>query len=205
VQWTVQTVYLSIIGNGVYAVYNRYEPKLNSPDNIYCRHPSTKINQHPFSSFGYGNYERGDRHYCPLCLYMLHFVQLTHKNEIHTTAVCKVCGLTLLLRVGTLWRWGDGLFFEVPSLAGDALLTTLHPLLENMLHTVEHFEISCLGARFSWLEKYRNRTERDLNWILCSAWKKWIGGTPLEHSLYSPDLVLVYGQVRSALCFERPA
>jgi hypothetical protein len=22
---------------------------------------------------------------------------------------------------------------------------------------------------------------RDLNWILCSAWKKWIGGTPLEH------------------------
>jgi hypothetical protein len=29
---------------------------------------------------------------------------------------------------------------------------------------------------------------RDLNWILCSAWKKWIGGTPLEHPPYSPDL-----------------
>jgi hypothetical protein len=28
-------------------------------------------------------------------------------------AVCKVHGLTLLLRVGTLWRCGDGLFFEV--------------------------------------------------------------------------------------------
>jgi hypothetical protein len=30
---------------------------------------------------------------------------------------------------------------------------------------------------------------RDLNWILCSAWKKWIGGTPLEHPPYSPNLV----------------
>jgi hypothetical protein len=36
----------------------------------------------------------------------------------------------LLLRVGTLWC-GDGLFFEVPPLASDALLTTLHPLLER--------------------------------------------------------------------------
>jgi hypothetical protein len=37
-------------------------------------------------------------------------------------------GLTFLLRVGTLWRCGDGLFFEVPPLASDALHTTLHPL-----------------------------------------------------------------------------
>jgi hypothetical protein len=36
-------------------------------------------------------------------------------------------------RVGTLWRYGDGLFFEVLPLASDALLTTLHPLLENVL------------------------------------------------------------------------
>jgi hypothetical protein len=49
----------------------------------------------------------------------------------NTRAVCKVRGLTLLLRVGTLWRYGDGLFFEVPPSASDALLTTLHPLLEN--------------------------------------------------------------------------
>jgi hypothetical protein len=35
------------------------------------------------------------------------------------------------LRVGTLWRCGDGLFFKVPPLASDALLTTL-PLLENV-------------------------------------------------------------------------
>jgi hypothetical protein len=62
-----------------------------------------------------------------------------------------------------LGRCGDGLFFEVPHLASDALLTTLHPLLENVLQTVDHFEIPCLGAPFSWLEKPRNRMERDLN------------------------------------------
>jgi hypothetical protein len=32
----------------------------------------------------------------------------------------------------------------------------LHLLLENMLQIVDHFEISCLGALFSWLEKPRN-------------------------------------------------
>jgi hypothetical protein len=48
-------------------------------------------------------------------------------------------------------------------LASDALLTKLHPLLENVLQTVDHFEISCLGALFSWLEKPRNRMGRDLN------------------------------------------
>jgi hypothetical protein len=64
---------------------------------------------------------------------------------------------SILLRVGTWWRCGDGLFFEVPPLASDALLTKLHPLLENVLQTVDHFEISCLGAPFSWLEKPRNR------------------------------------------------
>jgi hypothetical protein len=43
---------------------------------------------------------------------------------------------TLLLRIGTSWRCGDGLFFEVPPLKNDTLLTTLHPLLENVLQTV---------------------------------------------------------------------
>jgi hypothetical protein len=58
-----------------------------------------------------------------------------------------------------LWRCGDGIVFEVPPLASDALLTTLHPLLEieNVLKTVDHFEIFCLGAPFSGLEKPRNR------------------------------------------------
>jgi hypothetical protein len=62
-----------------------------------------------------------------------------------------------------LWRCGDGLFFEISSLASDAFLTTLHPLLENMLETVDHFEISCLGAPFSWLEKPRNLMGQDLD------------------------------------------
>jgi hypothetical protein len=62
-----------------------------------------------------------------------------------------------------LWRCGDGLFFEVTPLASDALLTTLHPLLEYVLQTVDHFEISCIRAPFSWLEKPRNRMERDLD------------------------------------------
>jgi hypothetical protein len=33
-------------------------------------------------------------------------------------------------------RCSDGLFFEIPPLASDALLTALHPHLENVLHTV---------------------------------------------------------------------
>jgi hypothetical protein len=73
-------------------------------------------------------------------------------------------------------------------LASDILLTTLHPLLENVLQTVDHFEISYVGAPFPWLEKPRNRMGLDLNWILCSDWKKWVGRTPSEHPPYSPDL-----------------
>jgi hypothetical protein len=48
-------------------------------------------------------------------------------------------------------------------LESDALLTTLHPLLKNVLQTVDHFEISCFGAPFSWLEKTRNRMGQDLD------------------------------------------
>jgi hypothetical protein len=72
-------------------------------------------------------------------------------------AVWKVRGVALLLQVGTLWRCGDDIFSEVPPLESDALLTPLHPLLENVLQTVDNFKISCLGALFSWLEKPRNR------------------------------------------------
>jgi hypothetical protein len=43
--------------------------------------------------------------------------------------------------------------FEISQLASDALLTTLHPLLENVLQAIDHFEISCFGAAFSCLEK----------------------------------------------------
>jgi len=55
----------------------------------------------------------------------------------------------------------------------------------SMLQIVDHFKIFCLGAPFSWLEKPRNCTGRDLNWILCLAWKKWIDGIPLEHLPYN--------------------
>jgi hypothetical protein len=47
-------------------------------------------------------------------------------------------------------------FFEVPPLAGDALLTMLHLLPKNLLQTIDRFEISCLGAPVSLLEKPRN-------------------------------------------------
>jgi hypothetical protein len=115
----------------------------------------------------------------------------SHWQFLNMRAIWKVRGLTLLFRVGTLWRCGDSLFFEVPPLESDALLTTLHQLLENVLQTVDHFEISCLGAPFSWLEKPRNRMGRDLNWILCSPWKKWIGETPLQHPSYSPHIIFI--------------
>jgi hypothetical protein len=55
-----------------------------------------------------------------------------------------------------LWRWGDDLFFEVPPLESDVLLTKLHPLLKTVLQTIDHFETSCLSAPFSQFEKPKN-------------------------------------------------
>jgi hypothetical protein len=80
-------------------------------------------------------------------------------------AVCKVCGLTLLLQVRTLLGCGDNLFLEVPPLASNALLAMLHPLLKNVLQTIDHFKISCLRALFSWLEKPRNCMGWDLDYM----------------------------------------
>jgi hypothetical protein len=71
-------------------------------------------------------------------------------------AICEVHGLTLLHSVRAWWRCGDSLLFKIPPLASDALLTTFHPLLDNMLQIIDHFKISCLRAPFSWLEKPRN-------------------------------------------------
>jgi hypothetical protein len=45
----------------------------------------------------------------------------------YTRAVWKVRGFNLLLRVGTSWKCGDGLFFEVPPLASDAPLNNATP------------------------------------------------------------------------------
>jgi hypothetical protein len=83
-----------------------------------------------------------------------------------TRVVWKVRGLALLLRVGTLWRCSDDLFFKVHPLASDALLTMLHSLLKNVLQTIGHFEISCLEAPFSWLEKPRNHMGWDLDYMV---------------------------------------
>jgi hypothetical protein len=79
---------------------------------------------------------------------------------VRTRAVWKVGAVTSLLRIGTSWKCGDGLFFEVLPLASDALLTTLHPLLENVLQTVcrkLQENSGTGGAHFSWLEKPKNR------------------------------------------------
>jgi hypothetical protein len=62
--------------------------------------------------------------------------ELSHQWKESTRVIYTVRGLTILLPVGTLWRCGDGLFFEVPPLESDTLLTTLHPFLENVLQTV---------------------------------------------------------------------
>jgi hypothetical protein len=43
---------------------------------------------------------------------------------------------------------GDRLFFEVPPLASDALLTMVHPLLENMLQTVITLKFLALELPF---------------------------------------------------------
>jgi hypothetical protein len=58
-----------------------------------------------------------------------------------------------------LWRCGDGLFFEIPPLASDALLTTLHPLLENALQTVDNKFLAselpfhgCISPEIAWGE-----------------------------------------------------
>jgi hypothetical protein len=72
----------------------------------------------------------------------------------------------LITLVGILWRCSDGLFFQVPPLASDALLTTLHPLFEKVLQTNDHFKISCLGAPFSWFEKPRNCMGQ-----VCTIWQ----------------------------------
>jgi hypothetical protein len=54
-------------------------------------------------------------------------------------------------------------FFKVPPLASDAFLTMLHPLLKKVLQTTDNFEISCLGAPFSWFEKPINHMWQDMN------------------------------------------
>jgi hypothetical protein len=57
-----------------------------------------------------------------------------------------------------------------------------------MLQTIDHFEISCLGAPFSWLEKAQKShgARSELNSVF--GLEKVDGGTPLEQPPYRPDL-----------------
>jgi hypothetical protein len=41
-----------------------------------------------------------------------------------------------------------------------------YPLLENVLQTVDQFEISCLRPPLSWLEKPRNRMGQGLDYMV---------------------------------------
>jgi hypothetical protein len=50
---------------------------------------------------------------CKLIPFVMRTVTLSEWIVI-TRAGCKFRGLTLLLQVGTSWRCGDGIVFEVP-------------------------------------------------------------------------------------------
>jgi hypothetical protein len=67
-------------------------------------------------------------------------------------------------------------FFQVPPLVSSELLTTLHPFPENVLQTVDHFEISCFGAPFSWLE-----TAQKLDAATCGLYGGCSNGVPPIH------------------------
>jgi len=184
---------------------NRRQYSSHSFPNGHYVHDMQTYNEHD-SKFVYTNIcMRAVWKVCRLAAVHCCYVKRTpFRMAEQQRAVWKVRGFTLLL--GTLWRCGDSLFFEAPPLASDALLTMLHPLLKNVLQTVDHFKISCLRAPFSWLEKPRNCMGQDVNWILCPAWKEWTGGTPLEHLPYAVMPLSAYSSALSSvhILFKRP-
>jgi hypothetical protein len=116
-----------------------------------------------------------------LALRILYIMSTEYIIAIYTRAVWKFRRLTLLLRVGTLWRCGDGLFFEVPPFTSDALLTTLHPLLVNGVTVVLKEPFLGWRSNFSGASALRN-------WKVVMDELTEISGTPLEHPPHSPDL-----------------
>jgi uncharacterized membrane protein len=66
--------------------------------------------------------------------------------DLYTKAACRVHGITLLPRVGTLWSAVTVSFSKYLPWQAMHFLTTPHPLLENVLQTVDHFEISCFWS-----------------------------------------------------------
>jgi hypothetical protein len=109
----------------------------------------------------------------------------------------------------TLYIWGpfakfvDSPYYSESELCGDAVTVSFSKyLLWQAMHFLQrstHFSKTCCRPlitskllaselHFHGWKTPRNLMGRDLNWILCSAWKMWIGGTPLEHPPYSSDL-----------------
>jgi hypothetical protein len=64
-----------------------------------------------------------------VCMYVCMYV-CTYEGPL------KSSWIHLITPSRNLWRCGDAPFFEVSPLVSDALLTTLHPLLENVLQTI---------------------------------------------------------------------
>jgi hypothetical protein len=93
-------------------------------------------------------------------------------------AVCKV-------QVGILWRCGDSLFFEVPS---DAFLTMLHTHTHTHTHIENGVVTVVLKEPFLGCQSNLSGASalRDLKVAMDALTE--VGGTPLEHPLYSPDL-----------------
>jgi hypothetical protein len=86
-----------------------------------------------------------------------------HTVIIYATAVCKFRGLTLLLRVGALWRCGDGIFPKyLPWQAMSFLQRSTHfsKMCCRPLITLKFLDSE---LHFHGLEKPRNRMGRDLN------------------------------------------
>jgi hypothetical protein len=63
----------------------------------------------------------------------------------------ELCGGAVTVSSSKYLPWQAMHFYNAP------------PTSRNVLQTVDHFEMSCLGAPFSWLEKPRNRMGRDLD------------------------------------------
>jgi hypothetical protein len=55
----------------------------------------------------------------------------------------------------------------------------------NVLQTAHQFEISCLGAPFSWLEKPRNRMRRDVDYV-ADVLMGFHRSTPSNHEKEAP-------------------
>jgi hypothetical protein len=100
-------------------------------------------------------------------------------------AVWKVRGLTLLLRVGTLWRCGDGLIFVGKR------HTSYNTPPTSRKRAADRWSLGKFLASESSLfmvgkAQKSHMARSDLNSVF--DLEKWIGGTPSEHLLYSPDV-----------------